>query len=239
MVTEIETCCCDALAGDWRNSIVGLGAVPTWDSLRPVPPRTAALAGRAIAAAPHAFVAEAARIFGVKARAELLPWELAWRLFNLCIAGCEGALWRGDWHGVTAYGDAAMSLPGGSKLRQAILENVLDTTFVAVTLAQTEAMRAQGQPASAGGEPARGDTGNPFEATARLLDSAAQADQYPTLCDNVLPSLLRTADRPILSALHTAGPLWVHLARAAARVRSGHPMSAQAAQWLTKLISPE
>jgi hypothetical protein len=239
MVTEIETCCCDALAGDWRNSIVGLGAVPAWDSLRPVPPRTAALAGRAIAAAPHAFVAEAARIFGVKARSELLPWELAWRLFNLCVAGCEGALSRADWHGVTAYGDAAMSLPGGSKLRQAILENVLETTFVAVTLAQSEAMHAPGRAVPAVGEPGHGNTGNPFEATARLLDSAAQADQYPTLCDNVLPTLLKTADRPILSALNTAGPLWVHLTRAAARVRSGHPASAAAVQWLTKLISAD
>ncbi len=236
MVTELETCCVEALGGDWGSSTRTLRAMAAWNPLHPVPARTAALAGRAVAAAPHAFVSEAARIFGVKARPDLLPWEFAWRLFNICIAGYETLLSSGEWRGLTAYADAAMGLPGGSKLRQAILENVLETTFVAVTLAQTEAMRA---PVVASlPEPVRPAADGPFETTARLLDIAAQADQYPTLCDNVLPYLLKTANRPILSALHTAGPLWVHFARAAANVRAGAPVSPPAREWLMALVPP-
>lgn len=240
LAKQLESCCGNALCGDWRESTNQLGSFPAWIATQILPPQTAALTGKAVVVAPHPFVTEAARVFGVQGNDEQLRWELAWRLFQHAATGFERAISIGNWSEAVAYGEAAMAMPGGSTIRQAVIEMLLENAFVAAILAQQagEKMAEGGGPVSPVEPATAHEPMSPFEATNRLLEATAQADQYPTLCDHALAHLLRGADRPILDAINLGGPLWGHLCRLAARSPERQTAGGPARQWLKTFFPP-
>ncbi|PTX91234.1 hypothetical protein DB354_21630 [Opitutus sp. ER46] len=221
-----------ALVGDWRCPLGALRDMPVWAD-KPLPAQTLQLAGMLAASAPHPIVGELARILGVRGEPEALPWAVCDRLFRLAIAGYTRALDERHWSGMEEYGYAAMAIPGGCKLRQAVIEIVIEDTLVAAMLVRRKALAPR--PRDAGGrEP--GELAEALAVTVRLLEVAAKTDQYPTLCDHLVGELMWHADDALLARLPVAGVLWSHFCALALDPRAR--ISAPAREWLRQFPAP-